>query len=51
MSGDPFGYVQYKNVTGSGSSGSAGGGCSPGCLGAVLFAVMIFLSVVSACSS
>ena len=50
MSEDPWGYVHYRNVTGSGDSGSGGSGCSPGFLGAIGWALIIILSIIGGCS-
>lgn len=47
MSEDPFGYIDYSNKTGSGDSG---GGCSPGCLGWIGIALIVFLSILGSCS-
>ena len=50
MAEDPWGYVHYSNVTGSNDSGSGGSGCSPGCLTAIFWAIVIFFSILSGCS-
>lgn len=50
MAGDPWGYQHYRNVTGSSDSGSGGSGPSSGCLSAIFWALVIFLSILGGCS-
>ena len=48
MAEDPWGYIHYRNVTGSSDSG--GSGCSPRCIAVIGWALIIILSIIGGCS-
>jgi hypothetical protein len=50
MAEDPWGYIHYRNVTGSSDSGSGGSGCSPRCIAVIGWALIIILSIIGGCS-